>query len=153
MEAAKPLASHHPSTLYEADYMQWILTTAEKLRHQEYAHVDWANLIEEIEDMGKRERRGLESNLTVLILHLLKWQHQPNRRTGSWAGSIVEHRRRILKALKDSPSLEPYLVSVFAEAYQEAVEQAAAETMLSTETFPNVCEFELGQVMDKDFLP
>ena len=88
--------------------MQWIAETLEKLRCQDYAHVDWANLIEEIDDMGKREGRSLKSNLIVLLLHLLKWHHQPAQRTGNWAGSILEHRRRIHEALKDSPSLQSY---------------------------------------------
>ena len=153
MEATRPLSSDRTSTLYETDYMQWIAATVGQLRCQDYAHVDWANLIEEIEDMGKRERRSLKSNLVVLLLHLLKWQHQPALRTGSWAGSIVEHRRRIHEALKDSPSLKPYLESVFAEAYRDAVKQAVAETMLLIEAFPNECEFELAQVMDEDFPP
>jgi hypothetical protein len=153
MEATRPLSSNHPSTLYETDYMQWIAETVGRLRCQDYAHIDWANLIEEIEDMGKRERRSLKSNLIVLLLHLLKWQYQPAQRTGSWAGSIIEHRRRIHEALKDSPSLKSYLESVFAEAYRDAVKQAAAETTLSVETFPNECEFELAQVMDEDFPP
>ena len=148
----RPVPSNHPSALYETDYVQWIATTLEKLRHQEYAHVDWANVIEEIEDMGKRERRSLKSNLIVLLLHLLKWQYQPTQRTGSWAGSVIEHQRRILEVLKDSPNLKPYLANIFAEAYGEAVKQAAAETMLPLETFPNECEFELTQVMDDGFL-
>ncbi|MEL6385128.1 MAG: DUF29 domain-containing protein [Cyanobacteria bacterium J06626_18] len=153
MEATRPLSSDHPSALYETDYVQWISATVEKLRHHDYAHVDWASLIEEIEDMGKRERRSLKNDLIVLLLHLLKWQYQPTQKTGSCAGSIVEHRRRILEALKDSPSLKPYLASVFAEAYGEGVKQAAAETMLPVDTFPNECEFELKEVMDDGFLP
>ena len=113
--------------------------------------VDYDNLIEEIEDMGKRERQSLRSNLVVLLLHLLKWQYQPTQRTGRWAGSIVEYRRRIREALKDSPSLAPYLADVFVEAYQDARQQAAAETMLLNETFPQTYEFELAQVMDENF--
>jgi hypothetical protein len=117
-------------TLYETDYLQWIEATVNKLQSQDYANVDWENLIEEIADMGRNERRSLESNLIVVLLHLLKWQYQPERRSGSWAGSLVEHRRRIKKALKESPSLQPYLDSVFAECYAEAVKQAKAETGL-----------------------
>ncbi|MEO1744344.1 MAG: DUF29 domain-containing protein [Cyanobacteria bacterium J06629_9] len=131
--------------------MQWITTTVDKLRCQDYAQVDWSNLIEEIEDMGTRERRSLYSNLTILILHLLKWKYQPAQRSGSWAGSIVEHRRRIRAALEDSPSLKPYLEATLPKAYIDAVKQAAAETMLAADTFPSECEFTLTQVMDDDF--
>jgi len=82
-------------TLYETDYYQWINTTIEKLRNQDYGNVDWENLIEEIEDISRSERKSLKSNLIVVLLHLLKWQFQPDRKRGSWAGSIVEHQRRI----------------------------------------------------------
>lgn len=140
-------------TLYDTDYLQWIETTVEKLQSQDYVNVDWENLIEEIEDMGRSERRSLESNLIVVLLHLLKWQYQPERRSGSWEGSIVEHRRRIRKALKESPSLKPYVEGVFAECYAEAVKQAKAETGLPLETFPTQCPYELTEVMDDGFLP
>jgi len=140
-------------TLYETDYLQWIETTVKKLRSQNYENVDWENLIEEIEDMGRSERRSLESNLIVVLLHLLKWQYQPEYRSGSWESSIIEHRRRIKKSLKESPSLKPYLESIFAEAYTEAVKQAKAETGLPLETFPSQCLYKLSQVVDDEFLP
>jgi hypothetical protein len=75
--------------------------TLDKLRSQDYANIDWKNLIEEIEDMGKRERQSIKSNLIVVLLHLLKWQFQPERRSGSWESSIIEHRRRIREALSN----------------------------------------------------
>ena len=147
-----PLKANRPP-LYETDYLQWIETTAEKLHSRDYANVDWDNLIEEIEDMGRSERRSLESNLIVVLLHLLKWQYQPERRSGSWEASIIEHRRRIKKALKESPSLQPYLESIFAEAYVEAVKQAKAETGLPLEAFPLQCPYKLTAVVDDEFLP
>ncbi|PPS44344.1 DUF29 domain-containing protein [Chroococcidiopsis sp. TS-821] len=140
-------------TLYETDYLQWIETTVKQLRSQNYESVDWENLIEEIEDMGRCERRSLESNLIVLLLHLLKWQYQPEYRSGSWESSIIEHRRRIKKSLKESPSLKHYLESIFAEAYIEAVKQAKAETGLPLETFPTQCPYELAEVVNDEFLP
>lgn len=140
-------------TLYETDYLQWIETTLEKLRSQDYPNVDWGNLIEEIEDMGRSERRSLKSNLIVVLLHLLKWQFQRDRRSGSWEGSIIEHRRPVREAVSDSPSLQPYLESIFAECYTQAVKQAKAETGLPLETFPQQCPYELAEVMDDEFLP
>jgi len=83
-------------SLYETDYLRWIEIT-EKLRVRNYSNIDWENLIEEIEDMGRSERRSLESNLIVVLTRLLKWQYQPKFRSG-WKSSIVEHRRRIRKA-------------------------------------------------------
>nr|WP_309245590.1 DUF29 domain-containing protein [Desmonostoc muscorum] len=91
MSSLKP----HSQTLYGIDYLQWIETTVEKLQSQDYANVDWENLIEEIADMGTSERRSLKSNLIVILVHLLKWQFQPEKRSGSWEGSIIEHRRRV----------------------------------------------------------
>ncbi|MCC3437092.1 MAG: DUF29 domain-containing protein [Microcoleus sp. PH2017_40_RAT_O_B] len=139
--------------LYDTDYLRWIETTVEKLRARDYSNIDWENLIEEIEDMGRSERRSLESNLVVIILHLLKWQFQPDRRSGSWKASIAEHRRRIRKAVKDSPSLRPYLEEVLAECYADAVEQASAETGLSIETFPQLSVYTSTEVLDSNFLP
>ena len=140
-------------SLYETDYLKWIETTAQKLRVRDYSSVDWENLIEEIEDMGRSERRSLESNLVVVLTHLLKWQYQPDFRSGSWKGSIAEHRRRIRKAFKESPSLKPYLQEVFAECYLDAVELASAETELPVETFPGECPYTSAEVLDSNFLP
>jgi hypothetical protein len=139
--------------LYEADYLKWIETTVEKLRVRDYSNIDWENLIEEIEDMGRSERKSLKSNLIVVLTHLLKWQFQPEFRSGSWKGSIVEHRRRIRDALKDSPSLKPYLQEVFAECYLDAVELASAETELPMETFPGESPYTSAAVLDSNFLP
>jgi hypothetical protein len=140
-------------TLYETDYLKWIETTLTKLRMGDYSHIDWENLIEEIEDMARSERRSLKSNLVVLLMHLLKWQYQPEFRSGSWKGSIVEHRRRIREALKDSPSLKPFLTEIFAECYVDAVEQASAETGLFAEIFPEFCPYSYEEVLSGEFLP
>lgn len=143
----------HSQTLYEIDYLQWLDTTVEKLRSRDYANVDWESLIEEIEDMGRSERRSLKSNLIVVLVHLLKWQFQPECRSGSWEGSIIEHRRRIREAIDDSPSLQPYFESIFAECYPQAVKQAKAETKLPLEIFPQLCPYELAEVLNDEFLP
>lgn len=140
-------------SLYETDFVRWVETTAEQLRTQNYASVDWQNLIEEIEDMSRRERKSLKSNLVVILLHLLKWQFQPELRSGSWKGSIREHRRRVNDDLKDSPSLVPYLQEVFAECYANAREQAADETGLPLEIFPMNCSYLAEQVLNSDYLP
>jgi hypothetical protein len=141
-----------PISLYNTDFAQWIEVTVKQLRNQNYTAVDWANLIEEIEDMSRRERKALKSNLIVVLLHLLKWQFQPNQRSGSWRSSIREHRRRINDDLKDSPSLVPYLQEVFAECYTNAREQAADETGLPLTTFPETCPYTIEQVLNFDFL-
>lgn len=140
-------------TLYETDYLQWIETTVTKLQNQDYGNVDWGNLIEEIADMGRSERKSLKSNLIVILLHLLKWQFQPDKRSGSWESSIIEHRRRVQESLQDSPSLQPYLEEIFTECYTQAVKQAKAETGLPRESFPVIYPYYLQQVIEDDFLP
>jgi Domain of unknown function DUF29 len=139
--------------LYEADFLAWLQTTAVQLRAKDYGAVDWENLLEEIDAMGRRERRKLESNLVILLQHLLKWQYQPSIRSGSWKGSIREHRRRIRKDLQDSPSLTPYLMEAIAEAYSDAREAAADETGLPMVLFPVECEYAIEQILDREFLP
>ena len=139
--------------LYEADFLQWIETTVEQLKAQDYANVDWENLVDEIETMGRSERSSLKSNLVVVLMHLLKWQYQSERRSNSWKGSIAEHRRRIRNELKDSPSLKPYLEEIFDECYVDAVEQAIAETDLPVETFPRSCPYTISTTLDSSYLP
>ncbi|MBD2089507.1 DUF29 domain-containing protein [Microcoleus sp. FACHB-1515] len=139
--------------LYETDYLQWIETTIDQMKQQNYGAIDWENLIEEIEDMGRSERRSLESNLTVILVHLLKWQFQPERRSNSWQASIAEHRRRIRKAFKDSPSLKRYLEEMFAECYEDAIELASIETGLPASTFLRSCPYTSAQVLEAGFLP
>ncbi len=141
------------NSLYETDYWQWLNQTAVDLQNRDFAAVDWENLIAEIQDMGKRERRSAESNLIVILVHLLKWQFQPDFRTGSWGGSIVEHRRRVRKILRDSPSLRRFLGEILEDCYQDAVKQATVETQLATETFPSLCPYSLFEVLDDDFWP
>jgi Domain of unknown function DUF29 len=139
--------------LHSVDYVSWVESTVAKLRQQDYANVDWHHLIEEIEEMGRSERRSLKNNFIVVVVHLLKWQYQPALRGGSWAGSIVEHRRRVRDAIDDSPSLKPYLQEAYLGWYTDAVRQAIAETQLAPDIFPVQCPYELTEILDFDFLP
>ncbi|MFN6561052.1 MAG: DUF29 domain-containing protein [Nostoc sp. ChiSLP01] len=139
--------------LYEQDFYLWIQTTAQLLKQKNFTQLDLENLIEEIETMGRSERRALESNLEVLLMHLLKYQIQTQRRSPSWQYTILEHRRRIEKALHESPSLKPHFDRVFEESYQAARRLAVIETGLSIATFPEQSPFTPEQVLDADFLP
>ncbi|MBD2492977.1 DUF29 domain-containing protein [Nostoc sp. FACHB-280] len=143
----------YSQTLYNTDYLQWIETTVEKLQNHDYANVDWENLIEEIADIGRSERRSLKSNLIVILVHLLKWQFQPKHKSGSWEASIIEHRRRINEALHESPSLNSYIDSIFAECYSQAIKQAKAETGLPIESFPSICPYKILDVINDEYLP
>ena len=138
------------SDLYTTDYYLWLQDTIEKLKQQNYEQIDWENLIDEIEDMPKSERRSLSSNLVIVLLHLLKWQYQLDRRSQSWKLSIVKHRIRIEETLEDSPSLKGYLVEILEKQYQKAIRLASAETELSIEAFPSECPYSISEVLEDD---
>lgn len=139
-------------TLYEQDYYLWIEKTVEQLRQNQLQEIDIQNLIEELETMGRSEKRAVQSNLTVLLMHLLKYKYQPNKRSQSWRSTIVEHRRRLLILFKDSPSLKGYSQEIFAECYQDARQDAATETQLKVSVFPDECPFNLEVVLKVDYL-
>ena len=141
------------ATLYEKDFCLWLETTVKLLRERNFQALDYDNLIEEIEAMGRSERNALESNLIVVLMHLLKYKYQPQKRSRSWLSSIFEHRRRLIRTLKSSPSLKRYYEEVFDECYQYAVKQASIETGLSVEHFPNISPFSSEETLDFDFLP
>ncbi|GET43815.1 DUF29 domain-containing protein [Microseira wollei] len=140
-------------TLYEQDYYLWLEQTAKLLARGQWDEVDIANLVEEIKDMGKSERRALESNLTIVLLYLLKYKYQATHRSNSWLSSILEHCLRIKKQLKESPSLKPYLEQVFAECYGDGILRAAVETRLQINTFPTNSPFTIEEVLDINYLP
>ncbi len=139
--------------LYDKDYYLWLEETVQLLREGRLTDLDIPNLIEEMKDMGRSEKNALESNLIVLLMHLLKWKYQPEKQSGSWRRSIREHRRRILKAFKNSPSLKRYFEEIFEESYQEARKQAADETELSLNIFPETCPFKVEEILDSEYLP
>ncbi len=138
------------TTAYDKDYQLWLQETVEKLRLGNYDAVDWENLIDEIESMGKRDRHRLKSNLIILLMHLLKWDYQQEKRSGSWESTIIEHRRRIIDDLADSPSLKPYLLTILGSAYETARKRAKAETGLSLEKFPVDCPYSIEFLLDAE---
>ncbi len=137
--------------LYECDFNLWVEATAHLLREGRLMELDVVNLLEEVESMGNNDKHALDSNLVVVLLHLLKWKYQPSKRTRSWEKSIAEHRRRIRKIFQGSPSLRNYFQQTFDECYLDARKQAKIETRLSLETFPINSPFTSEQVLDEDF--
>ncbi|MDM3846513.1 MAG: DUF29 domain-containing protein [Aphanizomenon gracile PMC644.10] len=152
MTATQPTAVTN-SNLYEEDFYLWIKTTAKQLKNGNFAEIDLDNLIEEIESMGRSEKRALKSNLLVLLMHLLKYKYQPEKCSNSWLSTIFEHRRRLKEDLTESPSLKKYLSEVFNECYQDARKQAALETGLSLDTFPLDSPFTTEESLNQDYLP
>ena len=141
------------SKLYSTDFSTWISQTAQLLRERRWHDIDVANLIDEVEDLGKSERRAIGSQLTRLLLHLLKWQYQPQRRSDSWLDSITDARTQIDLAMKDSPSLKGYPAEQLEESYRRARRQAAIQTKLEISVFPQTCQYSLDLVVADDWLP
>jgi hypothetical protein len=139
--------------LYDTDFYLWIKTTAQLLEEEQFSEIDLANLIEEIKDMGKQQKTSLKSNLIIILMHLLKYKYQREKRSRSWLLTIFEHRRRIKEALEDSPSLNNYYQQVFNKCYQNARKEASIETGLKLNTFPKVSPFDLEQTLNQEYLP
>lgn len=143
-----------PSTqLYDRDFYLWLQETAQLLRDGELHKLDIENLVEEIESMGRSEKRSVKSNLEIVLIHLLKYKYQPERRSNSWRLTLFEHRDRLEAEFLDSPSLRAYLPSVFEDCYRNARKKASIETDLPIATFPPDSPFTPEQALDEDYLP
>ncbi len=141
------------SATYKADFNLWIEQTTQLLRSHRWHEVDVEHLIEEVEGLGKSERRSIASQITRLLLHLLKWQYQPQRRSDSWLDSITDSRTQIELAIEDSPSLKGYPTEQLEESYQRARRQAAKQTGILVSVFPEECPYSVELVLDEDWLP
>jgi Domain of unknown function DUF29 len=151
MARAKDAIRTEPS-LYERDFCLWVEEQARLLTEGRFDQLDIANLVEEVEDLGSGEKKAIESNLVVVLKHLLKYRYQP-RRSRSWLSSIAEHRRRLRNDLKTSPSLRPYAREHFEECYQDGRRQALIETGLEPDVIATAPPWSLEQALDPDFLP
>lgn len=146
----------HPSTeapLYERDYALWVEQQARLLEAGRFAELDLPNLIDEVEELSRSQKRAIRNNLNVLLLHLLKWQFQPDKRSGSWRDSIREHRSRVADECEDSPSLRRYPRDIFTKMYGRARQRVADQIGLALEVFPKAPPFSVEQALDPDFLP
>jgi hypothetical protein len=141
------------SVAYDEDFFAWTMEQARLLREGAFSEIDTLNLAEEIESMGKNNRRELGSRLVVLLMHLLKWRYQPNRRSPSWATTVRDQRDEIEDLLADSPSLRPVVKDTLSAVYARARRKAISETGLRDSVFPAKCPFTAEQVLAEDFLP
>lgn len=133
--------------LYEQDFYLWTQTIVQKIKENKLNEIDLPNLIEEIESMGRSEKRELKSRLIVLLMHLIKWQYQPEKRSESWRSTITEQRICIETLLEDSPSLQPLLTEVFEGCYQKARIKASDETGIKLIFFPKESPFTLEEIL------
>ena len=140
--------------LYEVDFHSWAKRQARAIREGRVAELDWDNLAEEIESLGRNDKRALESHLEVLIAHLLKCVIQPERRTRSWDITIDAQRGDIARLVDRNPSLRGSLRDHFdGRAFQYALRLVARDTGLGPDMLPTTCLFTLEQVLDPEFFP
>ena len=142
-------------TLYAQDFYAWTQEQAALLREGAVQELDLHHLAEEIESLGKSDRRALGSHLRNLVMHLLKWHYQPDKRLRgqSWQRTILEQRRRIDRLLQQNPSLRPTLPALIEDSYAYIRKRTSLETRLPLTTFPDMCPWGMSQILDDAFWP
>ncbi|MEM1377734.1 MAG: DUF29 domain-containing protein [Pseudomonadota bacterium] len=140
-------------TAFDADYHQWSVEQARLLREGKLDQLDRKHLAEEIEALGRSEKNEIKSRLIVLLVHLLKWKFQPERRGRSWKLTLKTQRNDLAEVIADNPSLKSFPKSVLLSCYDRALLEAEKETGLQLETFPDVCPFTIEQIVDETFFP
>ena len=153
MPESKTGARGGKSALYDEDFYAWANEQAALLRSGQLSAADIDNIAEEIESMGKTEKRELVSRLAALLMHLLKWRFQPLLQGPSWRTTIRNQRLDITYHLFDNPSLKAQIPEAMARAYRKAIGEAGLETGLPEETFPAACPWSFDQIMDAGFWP
>lgn len=139
--------------LYNEDFFEWTRSNGKALRKGMFEQVDVDHIAEEIEDLGKRDLRKLDSRVRTLIVYLLKWRFQPEHRRRSWEKNIAVQRSGIVRLLRESPSLRRDLEVALNRNYKNAVRLAAIEMDRPADHFPGKCSFTVEQILDPDFLP
>lgn len=138
-------------TPYDQDLYTWAQEQVALLRAGRLDEIDAENIAEELEDVGRSEYDKLESALRVLVMHMLKWDQQPEFRTRSWIFSITEQRRRYEKVVKKNPGLKPHREEALTDAYHGARLWAAEETNLSVGEFPSECPYTWDDLLERPF--
>ncbi len=138
---------------YEADFVRWLDYQAELLRQGRVQELDLEHLAEEVDDIGRSQRRAVESELSVILIHLLKVQFQPAKRSRSWTDTLLEHRGRLARDFRASRSLKLHAEAELTDLYRLARKRAAVQTRLPLSTFPESCPYTLEQTLSEDFLP
>lgn len=142
-----------PDTMYDRDFHAWANEQATLLREGRVADADLEHIAEEIASLGRGERRELVSRLTILMVHLLKWEHQPARRGRSWMLSVREQRRKIARHMRDNPSLKATISDAVTDAWEDALIEAERQTGIALEEFPQQCPWSYDAMLNGDFWP
>ncbi|HLI79606.1 MAG TPA: DUF29 domain-containing protein [Candidatus Binataceae bacterium] len=154
--ATKPPRRAQPDASYEHDFYTWSYAQARALRAREVHALDWENLAEEIESLGRNNRHSVRSKMVVIVSHLLKLRYQPKKRSPSWLASITTRRTDVEALLAESPSLRRHVPALLVEAYPTARRVATFEMELSKQEqrlLPEICPFTPEQILDDEFLP
>jgi hypothetical protein len=145
---------------YDEDFFAWTQEQAAALRRagasRVNADVDWENVAEEVEDMGKAEKRQIQSRLGVLAVHLLKWIYCPDlldRCARPWRLTILEQRDELAAVLKDSPSLLRTARDAWPAIVEKSRRKAAVEAEVPLARFPQVPPITLDNALDENFPP
>lgn len=142
-----------PPAPHEGDFYTWAQETADAIRGGRFEGVDWEAVAEELEDMGRSERRALEDRFEVLLAHLIKWRFQHDRRSTSWTGTIKEQRRKAARLLRQNPGLKPLLSELISDAYESARALAERDTGIDEANFPASCPWTIKQILDEGYWP
>lgn len=138
---------------HEKDVYGWAIHTAQLLREKKMNEVDFDNIIEEMEALGRSEKHELINRVSLVISHLLKWQFQPDFRGRSWHGTIKEQRKRAKMIIKENPSLKSKVEEVLIDAYDIALSLIEKETPIDLKLLPSQCPYTFEQIMNDEFYP
>jgi len=141
------------SSEYDRDFCHWLEQNVALLRAGQLSEIDIENIAEELESMGKSQQHALVNRLAILLMHLLKWQYQAEKRSRSWELTIIEQRQEIMELLEESPSLKHTLAEKVLKAYKKSLIKAERETGIHLMKFPSQCPYNLNQILDEDFYP
>jgi len=148
-DRSEPLNKDEPRARYDRDLYSWAVEQAALLRSGRVTEVDALNIAEELDDVGNEQYDKLESALRLILLHLLKWDHQPDRRSRSWWASIQIQRKHVEKVLRKNPGLKPFISEAIGDAYGVARLEAAKQTKLHPDIFPEECPFSRDEIMQR----
>ena len=140
------------SSLYEQDFLAWLTQQQSALAHRDVTALDWENLAEELDAMGMGEKNELKSRLVILLVHLLKWQHQPTKHSISWFTAIANQRDDLQDLLDEKPSLYQYLPDILTKSYRNARREASAETGITLTNFDETCPYNIEEILNHQFL-
>jgi hypothetical protein len=148
-ERTDPIPPAQGGARYDRDLYTWAVEQAALLRAGKVAEADARNIAEELDDVGNEQYDKLESALRVILLHLLKWDYQPERRSRSWQASIKVQRNHVRKVLRKNPGLRPLVEEAIKEAYADARLETAGEIDRDESAFPEQCPYPMGVIMDR----